>query len=264
MTFRLSFLPIHRSRVLNCAREMSSLFWSGSVPAGELSASRSCLRRFILVKLVTVLLLPRGAAVAMLLGCAFSLQALLLLRSAHVSTKPSTVLLAQLALSDGLVLMHWALPPAAALAWRVKEMSRNAGNGSAEEGDWLWWRGAVGALCQQLLDAHHLASLLLLGLLGLEATLVLRWPEQTRRFRTSQRAQLCCSLVWILALTELGLSTCLQQPRHLTYSSTLQHPFPLPVPAFSPGLRQILWLGNVWLHYFVFHSKPQKRKSSFH
>lgn len=171
-----------------------------------LSASRRWLRRFLLLKLVTVLLFPHGAGLPLLVGCIFSLPALLLLRSPHVSTKPSTVFLAQLALSDSLVLLHWALRVGTALARGVRDVIWEVDISLMKEEDSLWWRDAVSVLCQQLLDAHHLASLLLLGLLGLEATLVSRWPLQTRRFRTSHWAQLSCSLVWMLALLELGLS----------------------------------------------------------
>lgn len=235
-----------------------------------LSASRGWLRRFLLLKLVTVLLFPHGAGLPLLVGCIFSLPALLLLRSPHISTKPSTVFLAQLALSDSLVLLHWALRLGAALVWCMEEVIWTVEMGLMKEGESLWWREAVSVLCQQLLDAHHLASLLLLGLLGLEATLVSRWPQQTRRFRTSHWAQLSCSLVWILVLLELGLSLhskLLQHSRPQTYSSALQDCKISYVGVRSPPspcLRQMLWLGNLWLHYVVFHSKPQSRKCSFH
>lgn len=240
-----------------------------------LSASRGWLRRFLLLKLVTVLLFPHGAGVPLLVGCIFSLPALLLLRSSHISTKPSTVFLAQLALSDSLVLLHWALRLGATLAWGMEDVIWEVDMSLMKRGESLWWREAVSVLCQQLLDAHHLISLLLLGLLGLEAALVSRCPLQTRRFRTSHWAQLSCSLVWMLALLELGFSLhskLLQHSRPQTYSSTLQCSkilyvgvtSPPSVPAFSPCLRQTLWLGNLWLHYVVFHSKPQRRTSSFH
>uniref|UniRef100_A0A3Q3FLQ3 Uncharacterized protein n=1 Tax=Labrus bergylta TaxID=56723 RepID=A0A3Q3FLQ3_9LABR len=171
------------------------------------------------------------------------LQALLLLHSPHISTKPSTVLLGQLALADGLVLLNWL--------------------------------EAVSVLCQQLLDAHHLASLLLLGLLGLEATLVSRWPQQTRRFRTSHCAQLSCSLVWVLVLLELLVllhSKVLQDSRTQTDLSPLENsqtfslgswPF-ISLPPFSSCLRRTLWLLNLWLHYVFLCGKQQKRRSSFH
>lgn len=134
------------------------------------------------------------------------------------------------------------------------------------------WKGPVSLLSHQLLDSHHLASLLLLGLLGLEAALVCRWPQQTCRFRTSHWAQLSCSLVWILVLLELLflLHSKLLHPRPQAAPSVTQdsHSVPLipppSLPAFSLCLRTTLWLGNLWLHYAVLYSKPQRRKSSFH
>eukprot|EP00064_Thunnus_orientalis_P017647 superscaffoldBa00003808_g17732 len=226
------------------------------------------------MKLMTALLFPDGAGLPLLVCCLFSLRALLLLRSPHISTKPSTVLLGQLALTDSLVLLHWGLRLGATLVcWLLA--GREVEMGLMTEGGSVQWKEAVSVLCQQMIDGHHLASLLLLGLLGMEAMLVSRWPQQTRRFRTSHRAQLSCSLVWILVLLELGLSLnskLLQHPRPHTNSSTLQDSqssllglLPPPsMPAFSFCLRRTLWLLNLWLHYAVLYSKPQKRKSFFH
>lgn len=205
----------------------------------------------------------------------FSLRVLLLLRSPHVSTKPSTVFLGHLALTDSLVPLHWMLQLGVTLAWSREEAGCEIKMGPMKETESAWWREAVNLLCQQLLDAHHLASLLLLGLLGLEATLVSHWPQQTRRFRTSHWAQLSCRLVCILVLLELLFSLhlkLLQECRPQTYSSTLQisqtsSPSLAPLlslPAFSSCLRRTLWLANLWLPYTVLHSKPQKKKSFFH
>ncbi|KAF3693635.1 hypothetical protein EXN66_Car009311 [Channa argus] len=253
--------------------EISTWCWSGWVTEGALSASRSWLRRFLLLKQVTVLLLPHGAGIPLLVGCVFSLRALLLLRSSHISTKPSTVFLNQLALSDSLVLMQWALWLGATLTGMMVGCELEMG--LTKEGELFHWREVVKVLCQLLLDAHHLASLLLLGLLGLEATLVSRWPQQTQRFRTSHWAQLSCSLVWMLVLLELVLSIHSKagmDSRPQTHSSVLQHSkhssvglMHLPsMFAFSPSLRRTLWLVNLWLHYVVFHSKPQRRSTSYH
>lgn len=260
------------NQVLKSVWEVSSWLWPGSVTAGGLSACRGWLRRFLLLKLVTVLLLPHSAGLPLLVGCMFSLRALLLLRSPRVSTKPSTVLLGQLALTDSLVLLRWLLQLGGTLTWWMKEAGWEIRMGPMKDSG--WWREATDLFCLQLLDAHHLASLLLLGLLGLEAMLVSRWPQQTRRFRTSRWAQLSCSLVWMLMLLELLFMLHLKQESrlHIPYSSTLQNSqtsflglVPLPsLSAFSSCLRRTLWLGNLWLHYAVLCSKLQKRKSSFH
>ncbi|XP_042349603.1 uncharacterized protein LOC121948304 [Plectropomus leopardus] len=271
MTF--DFLPEPRSnQVLKLVWEMSSWCWPSSLKDG-VSASRGWLRRFLLLKLVMVLLFPHAAGLPLLVGCVFSLRALLLLRSPHISTKPSTVLLGRLALADSLVMLRFFLQLGATLVWWMEEAGVETETGLMRERD--WWREAVSALSQQLLDAHHLASLLLLALLGLEATLVSRWPQQTRRFRTSHWAQLSCSLVWIIVLLELLFllhSKLFQDSRPQTYSSTIHNSHssslglePLPsLPAFSSCLRRMLWLVNLWMHYAVLYSKPQRRKSSFH
>uniref|UniRef100_A0A3Q3MLZ9 G-protein coupled receptors family 1 profile domain-containing protein n=1 Tax=Mastacembelus armatus TaxID=205130 RepID=A0A3Q3MLZ9_9TELE len=230
------------------------------------------LRQFLLLKLLMVLLLPHGAGIPLLVGCMFSLRALLLLCSPHISTKPSTVFLAQLALSDSLVLLQWALRLGTSLAWWMAEEGCELEMGLRKEGESLWWREAVSVLSEQLLDAHHLASLLLLGLLGLEATLVLRWPQQTLRFRTSHWAQLSCSLVWTLVLTELMLSFHSKilldsRPQTSTQGSQIFYESlesPLSLPPYFPCLRRTLWLVNLWLHYVAFCNKPQRRKSSYH
>ncbi|XP_029966450.1 uncharacterized protein LOC115402129 isoform X2 [Salarias fasciatus] len=247
--------------------EMSFQCWPGSVPEGGPQGSRRWLRHFLLLKLATVLLCPPVADLPLLVGCAFSLRALLLLRSPHISTKPSTVLLGQLALADGLVPLRWALRLAVDLGgWVARAEGEPPGR----------WREAVSALCLQLPDAHHLASLLLLGLLGLEATLVSRWPQQTRRLRTSQWAQLGCALVWMLVLLELVCllqAELLQDSRPQAGVSVLQNSpqtgslgpvTPQALPAFSLTLRGTLWTVNSWMHYTVFNSKPQRRRSSFH
>ncbi|KAM3612459.1 uncharacterized protein V6R79_008535 [Siganus canaliculatus] len=179
MTFNFNILPNQRSlQVFWSVWEISSRCWPASATEDKPSSSRGWLRRFLLLKLATVLLFPHSACLPLLVGCVFSLRVLLLLRSPHISTKPSAVFLAQLALADGLVLMLGILQ----LGLTLIPAGSGISLGPMKE--------AVNLLCQQLLDAHHLASLLLLGLLGLEATLVSRWPLQTRRFRTSRWAQM--------------------------------------------------------------------------
>lgn len=226
------------------------------------------------MKLVTVLLLLHSAGLPLLVGCIFSLRVLSILRSPHVSTKPSTVFLGHLAVTDSLVVLHWILQLGVTLAQWKEEASCEIKMGPMTEMESVWWREAVKLLCQQLLDAHHLASLLLLGLLGLEAMLVSRWPQQSRGFRTSHRAQLSCRLVWILVLLELFFSLhskLLQDCTPQTYLSTLQNSTSSPsleailsLPVFSFCLRRTLWLLNLFLHYTVLHSKPQEKKSFFH
>ncbi|KAM7418075.1 hypothetical protein PAMA_017626 [Pampus argenteus] len=243
MTFKLILMPIHRLsskvQVLKSVWDIVSWCWPGSV-----SASRGWLRQFLLLKLMTALLFPHGAGLFLLVCCLFSLRALLLLRSPHISTKPSTVLLGQLALTDSLVLLHWGLRLGAALVCWL-QLGHEVEMSLVTEGESIQWMEVVSVLCQQLLDAHLLATLLMLGLLGLEATLVSRWPQQTRRFRTSHWAQLSCSLIWMLVLLELALllNSKLLQNSRLQISPLGPAP-PPSMPAFSFCLRRTLWLLN--------------------
>ncbi|XP_005460555.1 uncharacterized protein LOC100690875 isoform X2 [Oreochromis niloticus] len=257
-------------QLLKSIWEISCLCFPGSVTKGVHPASKGWLRRFLLLKLVTVLLFPHGVGLPLLLGCVFSLRALLLLRSPHISTKPSTVLLSQLALSDSLVLLHWALRLGVTLGRWMEEVGWKAEVSFMKEGKSVWWREAAKVLCHQLLDAHQLASLLLLGLLGLEATLVSRWPQQTRKFRTSRWAQLSCRLAWMLVLLELTSLLhfkTLQDFRLQMYPSAFHRPgimLPPSLPTLSCYLRKMLWLVNSWLHYAIFYGQPQRRKSCYH
>ncbi|XP_008417893.1 uncharacterized protein LOC103470944 isoform X2 [Poecilia reticulata] len=213
-------LPPHGSHeALKSVWKLSSQCWPGSVTEGVLSSSRGWLRRFLMLKLVTVLLFPYGDELPLLVGCVLSLRALQLLRSPHVSTKPSTVFLLQLARTDALVLLRWLIRLGLTVGlWAEEEAGTSR---------------ALSALSEQLLEAHHLASLLLLGLLGLEATLLAHWPLQTRRFRTSQWARLCCRLTWGLVLLELVCLLHARLSERQTYLSTL--------PVVSLGLRKMLW-----------------------
>ncbi|XP_029369080.1 uncharacterized protein LOC115050374 isoform X2 [Echeneis naucrates] len=270
MTFNFNFVLIHRShQLLKAIWKISAQCCLGSVAGGVLSASRRWLRQFILLKAVIVLLLPHGAGIPLLAGCVLSLRALLLLRSPHISTKPSTVFLGQLALSDSLILLQWALRLGAMMYLWMEEEGCGLDESLMKKGESFWWRESVIVLCHQLLDAHHLASLLLLGLLGLEATLVSRWPQQTRSVRTSHWAYLTCSLVWILVLLELMLSmySRLQNTRTQASSLKLQNCPTSYVgvesgPSLPAFLRRILWLGNLWLLYSVLCRKAQRMNNS--
>lgn len=238
---------------------------------GSVGDPRRVLRRFLLLKVMTVLLFPCAGVLPLLVGCVFSLQALRLLHSPHISIKPSNVLLGQLAFTDSLLLLHWGLSLGMQLGLCL-EMGLVAELGLGK---------AVCMLCQELLDAHHLASLLLLALLGLEATLVSRWPLQTRRVRTSHFARLACTFVWVLVLLEpLVLQVCwLYQalrphsgpsPGSETGSLDLAVDLPActamarPLYTVLSYLRGVLWLVNAWIQYEVLYNKPQRKKSCFH
>ncbi|XP_072289963.1 uncharacterized protein [Eucyclogobius newberryi] len=245
---------LHRSSL---RRLWAAGCWFGppATAEGGVSTSRSWLRGFLRLKLVTLLLFPRCTVLGLLSGCPFSAKALVLLRSPRVSAKPSTVFLFHLALADALLLLHWTL-----------RLGHNIGLCLGVDVDdffvrdlrTLWLKKALIVLSNHLLDAHLLASLFFLGFLGLEAILVSRWPLQTRGIRTSHRAQLGCSLVWALVLIELVIVTFSKIPDAQSPPSILS------LETLSFCLRRVLWLCDLWLHYNIIYNKPQKRKSSFH
>lgn len=263
---RLSFVP---TQSLKSVCEVGWWWRQVFLQEGELLTPMGLLRRFLLLKQVTVLLSPHGAALPLLVGCVFSTKALVvLLCSPHISTKPSSVFLGQLAFAGLLPLPYLALRLAASTPGLATVMEVAAPGGVNQEvvGTWCWWSGVVLActLAERLLDAHLLASLLLLGLLGLEGVLVSRWPLQTRRLRTARYAQRSCLLVWLLVLLELlALVVLVDVGERAGATSTVSYEA-IALPKPSVYLRYALWLGNVWSHYVVIQCRTQKRDGCFH
>lgn len=246
----------HRShQALRTLWDLCCWFWPCPAAEGVASSSRAWLRGFLLLKLVTVLLFPHWTVLGLILGCPCSIKALLLLSSPHISTKPSTVFLYQLALTDGLLLLHWMLKVGHKLALYF---GADLGNVLTQDLHMFWLKEALTVISNHLLNAHLLASLLFLGLLGLEATFVLRWPLQTRSIRTSHCARLGCTLVWILVLVEL-IFVMFSKIQNTPSASSF---FPMDTLSFC--IRKVLWLCDLWLHYNIIYYKPRKRKSSFH
>lgn len=241
----------HRSQqLLRSLWDLCRWLWPCPAAEGGVSSSRSWLRGFVLLKMVTVLLFPHRTVLGLVLGCPCSIKASLLLRSPHISTKPSTVLIHQLALTDGLLLLHWALTFGHKLAMYCEI--------NFQDLEIFWLNNALTLISSHLLNAHLLASLLFLGLLGLEATFVSRWPLQTRSLRTSHCARLGCTLVWILVLVELIFVVFSKT------QSTQSNPCFVHMDTISFCLRKVFWLCDLWLHYNIIYNKPRKRKSSFH
>lgn len=235
-------------------------------------APRGEVRRFLLLKYIQILLLPLGNEVLLAVGALASLYTLLLLSSPRFSRKASTVLLGQLAWADGLLLLRWSLGLESGLGLGDVRLSLGC---DTEATPWLM-RGL-------LLEAHHLASLLLLSCMSLEALLVSRWAAESRHVRTAQRARLACALIW----TGVALQLCLQMAGHccshdLTswevdgetkmdvlvqlirgFAQVCSTLAPLSY-ALTQGMQAVLWVANTWVLFAVFYSKTQKSKSCFH
>uniref|UniRef100_A0AAY4E7X6 Uncharacterized protein n=1 Tax=Denticeps clupeoides TaxID=299321 RepID=A0AAY4E7X6_9TELE len=204
---------------------------------------RSALRWFLLVKYIQVLLLPGTNELLLAMGAAASLHTLMLLSSPGTSRKVSTVLLGQLAWADGLLLLRWAL------------------------GLLLGQLNVLVGLQQDLLEAHHNCSLLLLSCLSLEALLVAWWPVPSRRLRTAHHARLACTLIWTavvwrLVVGQLALNlTTPHDSRSQTMLMELRSACVF-LAVFTQivwvGLRAMLWTANMWIYYNVFYYKYQK------
>lgn len=227
---------------------------------------RGALRRFLLLKYVQTLLLPLGNELLLAVGALASLHTLLLLSSPRLSRKSSTVLLGQLAWADGLLLLRWSLGLESGL--RVGK-------------SWLCLGGGVEAMTwtkEGLLDAHHLASLLLLSCVSLEALLVSHWAAESRHVRTVRRARHGSALIWTgvvlqLAVQLVGHGAQVGEPEvdgrlnadvdsrvFMQICVTLA---PL-LYTVKQGLLALLWLMNTWVLFTVFYRKPQKGKSCYH
>lgn len=235
-------------------------------------APRGAVRRFLLLKYIQILLLPPGNELLLAVGALASLYTLLLLSSPCFSRKASTVLLSQLAWADGLLLLRWSLGLESGLGLGDVRLSLGC---DAESTPWL--------MQGLLLEAHHLASLLLLSCVSLEALLVSRWAAESRHVRTAQHARLACVLIW----TGVALQLCLQMAgqcflqvstswevdgktksdvfRQLIggFAQVCSTLAPLSY-ALVQVMQALLWVANTWVLFTVFYRKTPKSKSCFH
>ncbi|XP_062381024.1 uncharacterized protein LOC134069162 [Sardina pilchardus] len=247
---------------LGAAKKGTSAQLELSAAVTGLMAPRDALRRFLLLKYIQTLLLPLGNELLLAVGALASLYTLLLLSSPRVSRKASVVLLGQLARADGLLLLRWGLGLESGLGLGDLRLSLGC---VGQASPWIV-RGL-------LPEAHHLASLLLLSCVSLEALLVSHWAAESRHVRTTHHARLACALIWTGVALQLGLQVvgrCSRDSnsdadggligRFLHVCATLA---PLS-HALMQGLQGLLWVGNTWVLYTVFYRKTQKGKSCFH
>ncbi|KAG5263679.1 hypothetical protein AALO_G00267440 [Alosa alosa] len=259
----------HRAAFSATKRGASAQLELSAAAAGP-TAPRDALRRFLLLKYIQTLLLPLGNELLLAVGALASLYTLLLLSSPHVSRKASVVLLGQLARADGLLLLRWGLGLEFGLGLGDMKLSLGC-DGQATP--WIV-RGL-------LLEAHHLASLLLLSCVSLEALLVSHWAAESRHVRTAHHAGLVCTLIWTGVALQLGLQIvgCCSRDSNLEadegsksdMDGGLIRCFLQICATLAPlshvlmqGLQALLWVANTWVLYKVFYRKTQKGKSCFH
>lgn len=251
--------------------ELSSMASPPATPHGAL-------RRFLLLKYIQTLLLPLGNELLLAVGALASLHTLLLLSSPRLSRKATTVLLGQLAWADGLLLLRWSLGLEYSLGPGKVGLSLGGG---VETVAWMK---------EGLLDAHHLASMLLLSCVSLEALLVSRWASESRHLRTVRSARHGSAIIWTGVALQLGVQLVghwVQQlgaevmvdgggsnvadvgEWRLEWRVFMQICVTLLSPslmcAVKQGLLALLWMMNTWVLFTVFYRRPQKKgKSCYH
>lgn len=142
------------------------------------------LRRYLALKYIQYLVLSSSNAVSTILGLLGSTYTLILLQTAKVSSKPTTVLISSLAQADILVFLSLILE-----VFLGSFGASPAGSG----------------LARILLTANAHISCVLLSCVALEAYLITFLPSESRSLRTVRNAGLLSRLLWTLVAAECVL-----------------------------------------------------------
>ncbi|NXO82046.1 LPAR6 protein, partial [Sitta europaea] len=198
------------------------------------------LRRYLALKYIQYLVLSSSNAVITLLGLLASAYTMILLQSAKVSSKSTTVLISSLAQADILVFLS--------LLSDVVLGSFGAGG-----------PGAASALARVLLTANAHASCVLLSCVALEAYLITFLPAESRPLRTVSNARLLCRALWALLAAECALfllHELLGGPSRRPAGLLLRLPGAAAalLGSLSYGLGVLLRIGNVYVYYKIFFS----------
>ncbi|KGL78552.1 hypothetical protein N309_11139, partial [Tinamus guttatus] len=143
------------------------------------------LRRYLVLKYIQYLVLSSPSAVSTFLGLLGSTYSLLLLQSARVSSKSTTVLISSIAKADILAAVCF-VSDMIILAFDVNISST----------------AFTSALLQNLLTANTHTSCLLLSCIAFEAYLITFFPVESRHVRTVRNAKWTARIIWILVITE--------------------------------------------------------------
>ncbi|KAF4802221.1 C-X-C chemokine receptor type 5-like isoform X1 [Turdus rufiventris] len=207
------------------------------------------LRRYLALKYIQYLVLSSSNAVSTLLGLLGSAYTMILLHSAKVSSKSTTVLISSLAQADILVLLSL-----------LSELL-------------LGGFGAAPSLARMLLMANAQVSCVLLSCVALEAYLITFLPAQSRPYRTVRKARLLCRGIWALVAAECALFLLDEllnaNSASAPSSGTLGLLFQLSSTAtallrsLSYILGILLRIVNVYIYYKIFFSMtPRSRLKS--
>ncbi|XP_021261967.1 lysophosphatidic acid receptor 4-like isoform X2 [Numida meleagris] len=203
-------------------------------------------RRYLVLKYIQYLVLSSSNAIITLLGVLGSGYVMLILHSARVSSKSTSVFISSLAKADLLIFISV-----------VAEL-------------FLWTSGVAvprtaftPVLLQNLLTANAHISALLLSCVAVEAYLITFFPVESRRLRTVRNARLTCRAIWLLVATECVL---LQADDVLKASGAspsctsgiwllhLSSGAAAILRAFSYLLGILLRIVNVYIYYKIFFS----------
>ncbi|OXB79595.1 UNVERIFIED_CONTAM: hypothetical protein H355_010981 [Colinus virginianus] len=145
-------------------------------------------RRYLVLKYIQYLVLSSSNAVSTLLGVLGSGYVMLILQSARVSSKSTTVFISSLAKADLLTFVSVA---AELFLWSSNVTVPHT--------------AFTPALLQNLLTANAHISALLLSCVAMEAYLITFFPVESRRLRTVRKAVLTSRAIWLLVATECAL-----------------------------------------------------------
>ncbi|NXA37035.1 GP83B protein, partial [Eudromia elegans] len=201
------------------------------------------LRRYLVLKYIQYLVLSSPNAASVFLGLLGSAYTLLVLQSARVSSKSSTVLIASIAKADILVC---ACVLSDVIMWTV------GANGSSS--------ALTAALQRSLRTANTHISCVLLSCLALEAYLITFFPAESRRVRTVRNARRAAGTVWMLVTAECVVLLAEDLVAARSAAALLQLPGRAAalLRSLSYFLGIFLRIVNVYFYYKIFFSMSNR------
>ncbi|XP_068060711.1 C-X-C chemokine receptor type 3-like [Anomalospiza imberbis] len=212
------------------------------------------LRRYLALKYIQYLVLSSSNAVSTLLGLLGSAYTLILLQSAKVSSKSTTVLISSLAQADILVFLSL-----------VSDVVLGSFGAAVSP--------AASAVARILLTTNTHVSCILLSCVAFEAYVITFLPSESRPLRTVRNARLVSRVIWALVAAECALFLMDDHLRASGASTPSHGPLGLlfqlssVAAALLRSLSYILGIMlriiNVYIYYKIFFSmSPRSRLKS--
>uniref|UniRef100_A0A8B9SAL8 G-protein coupled receptors family 1 profile domain-containing protein n=1 Tax=Apteryx owenii TaxID=8824 RepID=A0A8B9SAL8_APTOW len=209
------------------------------------------LRRYLVLKYIQYLVLSSSNAVSTFLGLLGSLYTIILLQSAKVSSKSTTVLIASIAKADILVSVCVVSDM---IIWTFDVSALST--------------AFTSALLQNLLTANTHISCLLLSCVAFEAYLITFFPVESRHVRTVKNAKLTSRIIWILITVECVIFQmedflkANSMSTHISSHCTLLFHFSgraaVLLRSLSYFLGIFLRIVNVYFYYKIFFSMSNR------